>query len=330
LIGTAVPLQPNGTSDTAATDTYVRVDIDGTSLNIATVGGSMTADDITGSDSSLAIAGISAAQGGTVSVTGGTSSTAGNAGGAASLIGGVPGTTSSGGAVAIAGGATIAGVGGTGGAVTITGGANANTTNGAGGPVTTTGGAGKGTGAGGAVGLVGGASGTGATGAGGAVSITGGEALSTNDDGGDVILTPGVGNGTGENGVIRNLGLATVQQGAPTAETTTATLTIAGLLTKIITGTHAAGATQAYTLPTGTLMSGGVATATGDSFDWTIINLSAAAADTITLTAGATHTIVGNPIVQSAHVSTGGITGNSAVFRSRMTAATTWITYRIG
>ena len=329
LIGTAVPLQINGTTDTAATDTYVRVDIDGTSLNVATVGGSMTADDITGSDATLNIAGLAAAQGGLVSVTGGVSSTTGNVGGVASLVGGVGGATANGGAAVVTGGASAAGATGTGGAVTITGGANANTTNGAGGAVSATGGAGKGTGAGGASSLVGGASGTGATGAGGAVNITGGEALSTNDDGGDIILTPGVGNGTGESGVIRNLGISTVQQGAPTAETTTATLTIAGLLTRIITGTHSAGATQAYTVPTGTLMSGGVATATGDSFDWTIINLSSAAADTITLTAGATHTLVGNPIVQSAHASTGGIYGNSAVFRSRMTAATTWITYRI-
>lgn len=329
LIGTAVPLQINGTTDTAATDTYVRVDIDGTSLNIATVGGSMTADDITGSDSTLAIAGIAAAQGGLVSVTGGVSSTAGNVGGVASLVGGVGGATANGGAAVVTGGASAAGATGTGGAVTITGGANANTTNGAGGAVSATGGAGKGTGVGGAASLVGGASGAGATGAGGAVNITGGEALSTNDDGGDIILTPGVGNGTGENGVIRNLGISTVQQGTPTAETTSATLTIAELLTRIITGTHAAGATQAYTLPTGTLMSGGVATAIGDSFDWSVINLSAAALDTVTITAGATHTIVGNPIVQSAHASTGGIYGSSATFRSRMTGATTWITYRI-
>ena len=330
LIGTCTPLQINGTTDTAATDTYVRVDIDGTSLNIATVGGSMTADDITGSDATFNIAGLAAAQGGLVSVTGGVSSTAGNVGGVASLVGGVGGATANGGAAVITGGASAAGATGTGGAVTITGGANANTTNGAGGAVSATGGAGKGTGAGGAASLVGGASGAGATGAGGAVSITGGEALSTNDDGGDIILTPGVGNGSGENGVIRNLGVSTVQQGTPTAETVSATLTIAELLTKIVTGTHSAGATQTYTMPTGTLMSGGVATATGDSFDWSVINLSAAALDTVTIAAGVDHTLVGNGVVASAHSSTGGDgRGNSATFRSRMTGATTWVTYRI-
>jgi hypothetical protein len=77
---------------------------------------------ITGSDSSLGVTGLAAAQGGAIVVTGGTSATAGNAGGAVSLVGGTPGATGIGGAVALtgaAGGATS----GAGGAVTITGGA---------------------------------------------------------------------------------------------------------------------------------------------------------------------------------------------------------------
>lgn len=121
------------------------------------------------------------------------------------------------------------------------------------------------------------------------------------------------------------------RQGAPTAKTTAVTLTAAELLTGIITGTHAAGATQAYTLPTGTLMSGATpAFVDGMAFDWTLINLSAAAADTITLTAATDHTIVGNPIVQSSHATTGGIYGNSARWRTRKSTGITWITYRIG
>jgi hypothetical protein len=39
--------------------------------------------------------------------------------------------------------------------------------------------------------------------------------------------------------------------------------------------------------------------------------------------------IVGNPIVQSANASTGGIYGNSARWRTRKTAANTFVTYRI-
>jgi len=118
-------------------------------------------------------------------------------------------------------------------------------------------------------------------------------------------------------------------QGTPNAQTVAVTLTIANLLTKIVTGTHAAGATQAYTLPTGTLCDAGATFAVDSCFDWSLINLSAAAIDTITVTAGADHTIVGNPIVQSAHVTTGGIYGNSAIFRTRKTAANTFVTYRI-
>jgi hypothetical protein len=121
-----------------------------------------------------------------------------------------------------------------------------------------------------------------------------------------------------------------LDQGAPTAMTTAATITIAGLMSGIITGTHTAGATAAYTLPTGTVTDAGVDMAIGQSFDWVLINLSAAAADTITLTAAAGgSTIVGNPIVQSAHASTGAVYGNSAQFRTRKTAAETFVTYRI-
>lgn len=118
-------------------------------------------------------------------------------------------------------------------------------------------------------------------------------------------------------------------QGAPTAMTTAATITVAGLLGGIITGTHAAGATQAYTLPTGAVMDAASEFAVGESFDVCIINLSAAAADTITLTAASGFTIVGNAIVQSAHSSTGGIYGNSAQYRCRKTAADTFVAYRI-
>lgn len=118
-------------------------------------------------------------------------------------------------------------------------------------------------------------------------------------------------------------------QGAPTAMTTAAAITATGLLSGIITGTHAAGATAAYTLPTGALLDAAVELAIGEAMDWVLINLSAAAIDTITVTADTGHTIVGNPIVQSSHASTGGIYGNSAQFRTRKTAADTFVTYRI-
>ena len=121
-----------------------------------------------------------------------------------------------------------------------------------------------------------------------------------------------------------------IKQPTPTAETTAVTLTIAKLLTGIITATHTVGATQAYTLPTGALCDAWPAFRINDYFDWVLINLSAAAADTVTVTAAATgHTIVGNPIVQAAHSTTGGVWGNSAGFRTVKTAAATFISYRI-
>jgi hypothetical protein len=119
-------------------------------------------------------------------------------------------------------------------------------------------------------------------------------------------------------------------QVTPTAETTAATLTAAELLTGLVTVTHAAGATQAYTLPTGTLLDAASTFAVNEYFDWTVINLSAAAADTATITAGADHTVVGTMICQSAHSTTGAIHGNALRLRTRKTAANTFVTYRLG
>jgi hypothetical protein len=110
-------------------------------------------------------------------------------------------TTVNGGAVVIAGAASIAGATGNGGAVTLAGGASGST-NGAGGAVSATGGAGSGTGAGGAITVTSGASGAGATGNGGAASFTAGAALSTNGTGGLTTIAGGVGTGTGSGGAV--------------------------------------------------------------------------------------------------------------------------------
>lgn len=230
--------------------------------------------DITAADATFTITGLSAAQGGYVTVTGGTSSTAGNAGGAVNLVGGTPGAT------------------GVGGAVTITGAAGGST-----------------------------------SGTGGAVVVTSGAGTAGNANSGNVILDAGAPHGTGLAGQIIARDLFAKQQGAPTAKTTAATLTIAELKTGILTGTHTAGATQEYTLPTGTLTDAALQFSAGDSFDWVLINLSAAAADTITIGAGVGHTIVGNAVVSSSHATT--IYGASAQFRTRKTAANTYVTYRI-
>lgn len=118
-------------------------------------------------------------------------------------------------------------------------------------------------------------------------------------------------------------------QPTPTAKTVAVTLTAAELLTTLITGTHTAGATAAYTLPTGTLLDAAATFAVDEYFDWTLINLSAAALDTITITAGADHTVVGTMICQSAHASIGLISGNALRLRTRKTAANTFVSYRL-
>ena len=115
-------------------------------------------------------------------------------------------------------------------------------------------------------------------------------------------------------------GAGSGSQPAPTAKTADATLTIAELLTRIVTATSAAAV--ALTLPTGTLTDagffGGLAKV-GDSFEWSVINLGSSSG-AVTMTAGTGHTYVGAAVVA---IST------SAVFRSRKTAANTFVTYRI-
>lgn len=117
------------------------------------------------------------------------------------------------------------------------------------------------------------------------------------------------------NGVAQLLPIA---QPTPTAKTGDATLTIAELLTGIVTATKATAV--ALTLPTGTLTDAGVgAMAIGQSFEWAVINLGSASG-AVTMTNGTDHTYVGNATVA---IST------SARLRTAKTAANTFITYRV-
>ena len=118
-------------------------------------------------------------------------------------------------------------------------------------------------------------------------------------------------------------------QAAPVAMTVAATITEAALRSGLITGTHAAGATQAYTLPTGAVLDAALPPdfVVNSSFDFTIINLSAALADTITLTASDGITIVGQAAIDSAHADSE--FPSSGTFRVRKTAADTFVAYRI-
>lgn len=127
-----------------------------------------------------------------------------------------------------------------------------------------------------------------------------------------------------------NRGLVVKDQPTPTAETGAATLTIADLLTGIITITQSTGATVALTVDTGALIEAGLPQnfAVDDSFDFTIINLSAALLDTATLTTAASGTtMVGQMVVDSAHADSE--FPSSGTFRCRKTAADTFVFYRL-
>lgn len=132
---------------------------------------------------------------------------------------------------------------------------------------------------------------------------------------GGIIIRVGIDGTTNINGTPEF-----IDQNTPTTKTTSTTLTIEELMKRIITGTHSAGSTQTYTLPTGTLSDTNTYIGINSSFDWNLINLSSGSSNTITLSAGATHSIVGAVVVDA---------GSSAVFRTRKTATNTFITYRI-
>lgn len=116
-------------------------------------------------------------------------------------------------------------------------------------------------------------------------------------------------------------------QGAPTAKTVTSAITAAELLTSIITTTGVT-APSIHQLPTGTLLAAAIpGIAVGDSFDWSLINTGTGASDDATITVNTDHTIVGNPTAGALTDAT--IISGSARFRTRYTAANTFVTYRI-
>lgn len=105
-------------------------------------------------------------------------------------------------------------------------------------------------------------------------------------------------------------------QPTPGTLNATGTLTAALILGGIVTSTTGAGVTA--TLDTGTIMDAAVTMAIDDSFDWTAI-ATGANAFTVTAAAGG-HTVVGSGVVA---------TLTSGRFRTRKTAANTFVTYRL-
>ena len=89
------------------------------------------------------------------------------------------------------------------------------------------------------------------------------------------------------------------------------------LLAGIVTATPTTG--RSIQLPTGAALDLASEFAIGDSIDWTLITLAAFA---LTITVNTTHTIVGA-------AATAGTSGATARFRTRKTAADTFVSYRI-
>ena len=105
-------------------------------------------------------------------------------------------------------------------------------------------------------------------------------------------------------------------QGTPGVLNATGALTSAMILSGIVTSTTAAAV--AGTLPTGEVLDAASEFAIGDSFDWSVI---ATGANAFTVTAAATgHTIVGTAAVA---------TVTSGAWRTRKTAAETFVSYRL-
>lgn len=110
--------------------------------------------------------------------------------------------------------------------------------------------------------------------------------------------------------------LAAQYQAAPVALNATGDVTAAAIFGGIVTSTTAAAVVG--TIPTGAVMDAASNLAVGDSFDWSVI---ATGANSFTVTAAASgHTLVGSGVVA---------TVTSGLFRTRKTAASTFITYRL-
>jgi hypothetical protein len=103
--------------------------------------------------------------------------------------------------------------------------------------------------------------------------------------------------------------------GAPVALNATGAITAAAMLAGMVTSTTAAAV--AGTLPTGAALDLASEFAVGESIDWSVINTGA---NTFTVTAATGHTIVGAAAV---------VTNTSGRFRTRKTAADTFITYAL-
>lgn len=112
------------------------------------------------------------------------------------------------------------------------------------------------------------------------------------------------------------------------AKTTTTTLTAAEVVGGLITANQAGGASATYTLPTGALLQAALPAgfATGDSFLFSVTNVSTVAAEDATIQGGTGTTLKGNGVVASNAAATD---ESAATFRFIKTGDETFDVYRI-
>lgn len=111
-------------------------------------------------------------------------------------------------------------------------------------------------------------------------------------------------------------------QSAPASLTSTATLTIAQLVTGIVLGNPGSSAAT-YTLPTVALTEALLVNAKVDSaFDFSVINVDGSGSGIITMAVGTGWTIVGLATIAAT-------AGTTARYRARKTGATTWTLYTL-
>lgn len=153
-------------------------------------------------------------------------------------------------------------------------------------------------------------------------TFSGYEILGPYANGATLVLSPG------SSDLLYSIGTSPVvsgvaYQGAPVAQNATVQLDASDILGGLITNTHATGASDDFDLPNGVDVDAASQLAIDEYFDWSVINLSAGAGDVVTVQVGVatTHTLVGSGVVAIS---------SSALFRTRKTAADTFVSYRIG
>ncbi len=135
--------------------------------------------------------------------------------------------------------------------------------------------------------------------------------------GATIIIEAGAGGALYEVGtapvVMENYGIRV--QPDPVAVNVTGSVSAAAIIGGIVTSTTAAGVTG--TVPTGTVMDAAAEFAVNDAVNWSVINTGP---NTFTVQNATDHTLVGTMTVA---------TGTSGSFRTRKTAANTFVTYRL-